>query len=52
MYSFNLDYVFNLVYNCFLAIRYAIIFWILRISPEQYLIDHQSDSWDGLRDRG
>ncbi len=52
MYSFNLDYIFNFVYNIFLAIRYAIVFWILRITPEQYLSDHQYDAWDGLRDRG
>lgn len=52
MYSFNLDYIFNLVYNCFLAIRYILLFWILRITPEEYLLDHQYDKWDGLRDRG
>lgn len=52
MYSFNLDYIFNVVYNILLAIRYAVLFWILRISPADYLKDHQYDSWDGLRDRG
>lgn len=52
MYSFNLDYIFNVVYNILLAIRYAILFWILRISPADYLKDHQYDAWDGLRDRG
>lgn len=52
MYSFNLDYIFNVVYNILLAIRYAILFWILRISPAEYLEDHKYDAWDGLRDRG
>jgi len=52
MYSFNLDYIFNIVYNIFLAIRYVILFWILGIDKQAYLIDHQNDAWDGLRDRG
>lgn len=52
MYSFNLDYIFNILYNILLAIRYAFLFWILRIDKAQYLADHQYDAWDGLRDRG
>ncbi len=52
MYSFNLDYIFNFVYNIFLAIRYAILFWILRIDKQAYLEDHKYDNYDGLRDRG
>lgn len=52
MYSFNLDYIFNFVYNIFLAIRYAILFWILRIDKQAYLEDHKFDTYDGLRDRG
>lgn len=52
MYSFNFDYIFNAVYNGLLAIRYAILFWILRVNPADYLEDHKFDAWDGLRDRG
>lgn len=52
MYSFNLDYIFNVVYNILLAIRYVFLFWILRIDKAQYLADHKYDAWDGLRDRG
>lgn len=52
MYSFNLDYIFNVFYNILLAIRYVILFWILRIDKAQYLADHHFDAWDGLRDRG
>ncbi|MEA4910527.1 hypothetical protein SDC9_07993 [bioreactor metagenome] len=52
MYSFNLDYIFNIAYNILLAIRYVFLFWILRIDKAQYLADHQYDAWDGLRDRG
>lgn len=52
MYSFNLDFIFNFVYNIFLAIRYAILFWILGIDKNLYLIDHKDDAFDGLRDRG
>ena len=52
MYSFNLDYIFNIFYNILLAIRYVFLFWILRIDKAQYLADHRNDAWDGLRDRG
>ncbi|MBP9765808.1 MAG: hypothetical protein KBD12_01055 [Candidatus Pacebacteria bacterium] len=52
MYSINFDYFFNLVYNFLLAIRYAILFWILRIDPKDYIVDHKYDTWDGLINRG
>jgi len=52
MYSINFDFFFNIIYNFLLAIRYAVLFWILRIDPKTYLADHQYDAWDGLRDRG
>lgn len=52
MYSINFDFFFNFVYNFLLAIRYAVLFWLLRIDPKVYLADHQYDTWDGLRDRG
>ncbi len=52
MYSFNLDFIFNFVYNIFLAIRYAILFLILGIDKRAYLEDHKFDTYDGLRDRG
>lgn len=52
MYSINFDFFFNLIYNFLLAIRYAFLFWVLRIDPKDYLADHQYDTWDGLRDRG
>jgi hypothetical protein len=35
-----------------LAIRYAILFWILRINPADYIADHKSDTYDGLIARG
>ena len=52
MYSINFDFFFNFVYNFLLAIRYAVLFWVLRIDPKDYLVDHKYDVWDGLRDRG
>lgn len=52
MYSFNLDFIFNFVYNIFLAIRYIILFIILGIDKRAYLEDHKFDTYDGLRDRG
>lgn len=52
MYSFNFDYIFNVAYNLLLAIRYAILFWILRISPADYIQDHKYDTYDGLIARG
>lgn len=52
MYSINFDFFFNIIYNFLLAIRYGVLFWILRIDPKDYLADHKYDAWDGLRDRG
>lgn len=52
MYSINFDFFFNIIYNFLLAIRYGVLFWILRIDPKDYLVDHKYDAWDGLRDRG
>lgn len=52
MYSINFDFFFNIIYNFLLAIRYGFLFWILRIDPKDYLLDHRYDAWDGLRDRG
>lgn len=52
MYSINFDFFFNLVYNFLLAIRYAVLFWILRIDPKDYIVDHKYDTWDGLINRG
>ncbi len=52
MYSLNLDYIFNTVYNVFLTIRYVWIFKIWRITPEAYLAKVDGREWDGLRDRG
>ncbi len=52
MYSFNFDYIFNAIYNGLLAIRYAILFWILRINPSDYILDHKNDNYDGLIARG
>jgi hypothetical protein len=52
MYSFNFDYIFNVAYNLLLAIRYAVLFWILRISPADYIQDHKYDTYDGLIARG
>ena len=52
MYSFNFDYIFNVAYNVLLAIRYAVLFWILRINPADYIADHKSDTYDGLIARG
>ena len=52
MNSFNFDYIFNIFYNFLLALRYAVVFWILRIDKIEYLKDHADDYYDGLRDRG
>jgi hypothetical protein len=52
MVSFSLDYIFNCVYDVLLWIKYVFLFVLLRKSEQQYLIDHQSRVWDGLRDRG
>lgn len=52
MYSLNLDYVFNKVYDVLLWFKYAWYFWILGQSKEEYLASVQVDRWEGLRDRG
>ncbi|MDQ5962608.1 MAG: hypothetical protein QG653_415 [Patescibacteria group bacterium] len=52
MYSFNIDYLFNRVYDGLLWIKYVWFFVILRKNPEDYLARHENREWDGLRDRG
>ena len=52
MFSFDIDYLFNRVYDVLLWIKYVFLFGILRTSPETYLKEHENRSWDGLRDRG
>ncbi len=52
MYSFNLDYLFNRVYDVLLWIKYTWFFSILRNDPQAYLDAHENIDWDGLRDRG
>jgi len=52
MYSLNLDYLFNTVYNVLLWIRYTWVFSIWRRTPEEYLAQVDGREWDGLRDRG
>lgn len=52
MYSFSLDYIFNRVYDVLLWIKYTWLFNVLRTRPEDYLALKESQSWDGLRDRG
>ena len=52
MYSFDLDYLFNRVYDVLLWIKYVFLFSIVRTDPKIYLSDHKDRVWDGLRDRG
>lgn len=52
MYSLNIDYIFNIVYNILLWIRYTWLFTIWRETPEVYLTRVEGREWDGLRDRG
>lgn len=52
MYSFNIDWFFNKIYDFFLWIKFTWNFNILGIDPEVYLRAHEDIAWDGLRDRG
>lgn len=52
MYSLNIDYLFNRVYDVLLWMKYVWFFVILRTNPEEYLAKHENREWDGLRDRG
>lgn len=52
MYSFNLDYLFNRVYDVLLWIKYTWFFTVLRNDPQVYLDARENVEWDGLRDRG
>ncbi len=52
MYSLNLDYLFNRVYDLLLFIKYTWYFTILRNDVQLYLDAHENNEWDGLRDRG
>ncbi len=52
MYSLNLDYIFNTVYNVLLWIRFTWVFTVWRRTPEEYLAQVDGRKWDGLRDRG
>ena len=52
MYSFDIDYLFNRVYDVLLWIKYVFLFTILRTDAKTYLSDHKERVWDGLRDRG
>ncbi|MDQ5957244.1 MAG: hypothetical protein QG614_219, partial [Patescibacteria group bacterium] len=52
MYSLNLDYIFDKVYDFFLWFKYFWYFNILKYDNEKYLNEKKSEIWDGLRDRG
>jgi hypothetical protein len=52
MFSFDIDYLFNRVYDVLLWIKYVYLFSIMNNDPKQYLADHEDRVWDGLRDRG
>jgi hypothetical protein len=52
MYSFNLDYLFNRVYDVILWTKYVWFFTLLRNDPGVYLAERENMDWDGLRDRG
>ncbi|GEM_PF-451341 len=52
MQSISIDYLFNRIYDVLLWIKYVTLFGIFRVDPKQYLADHESRVWDGLRDRG
>lgn len=52
MYSLNIDYLFNRIYDVLLFIKYTWLFSLLRNDPQAYLDAHKNRTWDGLRDRG
>ncbi len=52
MYSINLDFIFNRVYDVLLWIKYTWLFTILRKDQGAYLEEYSWREWDGLRDRG
>lgn len=52
MYSFNLNYLFDKVYDFFLWFKYAWYFYILKYDTSKYLSEKKGEVWDGLRDRG
>lgn len=52
MQSISIDYLFNRVYDVLLWFKYVTLFGIFRADPKEYLQDHESRVWDGLRDRG
>jgi hypothetical protein len=52
MYSFSIDYLFNRIYDVLLWIKYVWLFVLLRKNPDDYLAQHASREFDGLRDRG
>lgn len=47
----NIEYVFNRIYDVVLWIEYILFFKILGQSEDDYLAQHASDSYNGLRDR-
>ena len=52
MYSLNIDYLFNRVYDVLLWIKYTWLFTLLRNDKGLYLEEVKDRDWDGLRDRG
>jgi hypothetical protein len=52
VYSFNLDYIFDKVYDLLLSVRYFWYFDVLKYDQKQYLDSVSNEVWDGLRDRG
>ena len=51
MYSLNLDYFFDKVYDGLLWLKYVWYFDILGYDKEKYLNSVSNEIWDGLRDR-
>ncbi len=52
MYSFNLDYIFDKVYDVVLSVKYFWYFTVLGYDEKRYLESVSNEVWDGLRDRG
>lgn len=52
MQSLSIDYLFNRIFDALLFVKYVWLFEIGNLTPEEYLSEHESRTYDGLRDRG
>ena len=51
MYSLNINYIFDKIYDGLLFLKYFWYFRVLGYDNEKYLAEVKSEVWDGLRDR-